>query len=361
MNKLLPIILCVGLIASCQKKVTTPENKTEQEIQLFASSMPVAIGSKASNIMPDAFGVGSAIGLYTQRKADSDLGSTTLMTNNKANSRYNFATPLWSVESRDDKLVYHITDPIYIFGYHPHSDIVGGSVKMSDAAAPHMLDFSLATDQSTSESLRLSDFMWCRASNNDLGYVRQSEPVSLLFGHQLCKVSISIRLYDSRPLGGVRESASVESIKFSGAEIYSTSTFNVLNGTLTPSNGHASVSWTPASTPLTIPVGSITDPATFVSDFILIPFVATASSNKIEYVLKFADSATPITFYSTIPVYNGTTLSPTPADGNKMRFGRNDYNKITVSIDVSSSFVSIDASIIPWGDGASTDLDGQRQ
>lgn len=363
MKKLLLSTLALSIVAGCQKSVVNAD-VDPNEIQIFASGSSDIL-AKTNNTTITDFGQGSSIGLFTQLKADADAGNSTTLSSNKNNSRFNYAVPLWIPETKLDKLSYHDTDPIYIMGYYPHTDMQGSSLRQSDPnTTPHLLDFTLATDQSSETNLRMSDLMYCKADNRGLGYTRQGEPIPLLFKHQLCRVSLYIRLIDSKPGSTPITRALLNKISITGPQIFTKSEFNALTGvnTIVNNNVNGSVVWTPGQSAMDMTIVADKSVApTFVTDLILIPFTAEEKKNVFEYSFEFTEgNKHDQTFRTELPAYSGTTAPPAAADGNKMRFGANDHTQITVTIDVSTAFINLEVSIAPWIDGANTELEGER-
>lgn len=360
MKNLLLSTLILSIVVGCQKSVVKGE-VDPNEIQIFASGSS-DITAKTNNTTISDFGQGSSIGVFTQLKADADAGNTTTFAANKSNSRFNYAIPLWAPNAKEDKLSYHSTEPIYIYGYYPHIGMVGSSLKQG--SAPHLFNYTLSTDQSNESNLRMSDLMYCKANNAGQGYNRQGEPIPLLFKHQLCRVSIYIRLIDSKPGLVPITRALLNQVSITGPQIFTKSEFNVLTGVNTIANSGVtgSIMWTPGQSAMVMDVVADKSVApTFITDLILMPFTAEDGKNVFEYKFEFTEgNKHDQSFRTELPAYSGTATPPDAADGNKMRFGANDHTKITVTIDISTAIINLDVKIAPWVEGTNTELEGER-
>lgn len=366
-KNLLLAALVVSCVTSCKKSVAPPNPLGDGDIHIWASAAEQTgkqstQGSKAANTIPDNFGAGSSIGLYSQLKSEADAASENFL--NKTNSRFDYAIPLWSPKALSDKMMYPESDlPIYILGYSPHTGVKNSSVTAVPGSTTEFY-YSLSTDQSQQERLSISDLMWCKATKGGEGYTRSGEPILLEFGHRLCKVGLRIRFVDSRPNATSNTSAVLKNVTITGPEIYTQGRFSISTGILTPEvpTQNGQVYWV-SGEELRIPVTERSATPTTVTEFILIPFVATDLVNSIVYTIKFdGDTAYPDgrSFRSDIPKYTGTTQEPATANGNGLRFGMNDYNLITATIDISTAYISLEATIVPWGTGHETDLETER-
>lgn len=359
--------LVVSCVTSCKKFVAPPNPLGDGDISIWASATKEsdkqnAQGSKATNTIPDNFGAGSSIGLYSQLKSEADAASENFL--NKTNSRFDYAVPLWSPKSLSDKMMYPESDlPIYIFGYSPHTGVKNSSMIAVPGSSTDFF-YSLSSDQSQQERLSISDLMWCKATKDGAGYTRSGEPILLEFGHRLCKVGLRVRFVDSRPNATSHTSAVLKDVTITGPEIYTQGRFSISTGVLTPDvpTQNGQVYWV-SGEELRIPVTERSATPTTVTEFILIPFTATDLVNSIVYTIKFdGDAAYPDgrSFRSDIPKYTGTTQPPATANGNGLRFGMNDYNLITATIDISTAYISIETTIVPWSVGHETELGTDR-
>ena len=378
------LLLCsVVLLGLGCKRTVDPNNGSGDaaEIQISASSTASLdwVGKASHNTVPDDFDRFSSIGLYTQLK--TAVGTENLLAGNTPNARFDYATPVWAPYSAADRLRYHETDPIYVYGYFPHSTLRGS--RLIAGAKSHLFDFWLATDQTTSDSVKMSNLMWCLASGtNDEGYVRQSQPISMVFTHLLCKASVYVRVVDSRPGSGSPLNVQLRSVEFTPNPNVSPATdgqigiradFNAIgredgvggNGPLLTTTKVGTVKWTDGGlSRLVIPVTAAGSEPTFVTDFLLLPFTALPDENLIRFVLNYHEVEGPTVlhpFNVKIPHYTGTFFPPTAANGNGWRFGRNDHIKITVTVDVSTSYITLEATIKPWLTGSNNEIESENE
>lgn len=377
------ILWClVALLGWSCKRTVDPngvEPIDENEIQISASSATSleGAGRATNNVVPDDFDRFSAIGLFTQLR--SDVGTTTLMADNKANARFNYAAPIWTPQASTDRLRYHETDPIVVYGYFPQTNLKGARIQQK--VAPHLFDFWPAKNQSTMDSVTMSNLMWCRADNSGQGYLRQGAPISMVFSHLMCRVSIYLRVVDSKPQVGqtptkvhLRQLTLGPNPNFSPATLGQVGVKGVLNvlaseygvgtASLLQTTEVGSIGWDDGGlTRLEIPLTDLSTPATFVTDLLLLPFEAKENENLIRFVLDYPEfyNSNNHPFYTKIPAYTGLAAPPTVADGNKWRFGRNDHVKMTVTIDLSTSYITLTATIAPWLVGSGNDLTGEPE
>lgn len=367
MKHLLLFSLVALLSSGCKRDVAPNDDRLDEQGGILINASNTASierTGKASNKVPDNFDGLSSIGLFTQLKSKD--GTEDLLTGNPANARFDYGQTVWFTHTAADRLRYADADPIILFGYFPHSNIAGSILQQG--AKPHLFDFALATDQSTEESVRLSNLMWCRADNGGNGFVRQDTPINMLFGHLLCKLSISIRVIDSKALPGDLSSKMLIRKITVGAnpnagtagQIGVKASLNVLGSDASLQTTEVgSVVWNDGGTPIEIPVTAKDAPATFVTDLLLLPFEAQGDENRLLFTMDFsgADAGKGLEFIAKIPEYTGSTVPPAVADGNKWRFGRNDHVEMTVTVDVSTSIVKLSAKIAPWLSGGENGLD----
>lgn len=347
-----------GCVLSCKRHVTpiTEPQIDPNEVVVTAVSdnkkenAPVSRGS-----IPDAFGEGSFVGLYTCLKSDGTIL--------QANARYGYNIPTWSPEDKTQKLRYHETDEaIYIYGYHPHDRTKGTTTSVS--ANQQSVNFRVRNNQSTSDSLQLSDLMWVGATGVAAdgtqtmdGYHRQGKPIDLLFRHKLCKLNFKLKIIDSKPFTNSPDKVILKEINVKSKDFALNATLDIKSGSLTniPVLTTDSVYWRAPGEGLLMDVYRDADVAVVVpiTDMIIIPFVATEGGSSFNF--KFDIGGYPVAFQKKIDVYSGN-LYPSAPSGNKMRFAQNDYNQFTVTIDVSRDYVMLDAKIAPWSDGYAFEL-----
>lgn len=379
MKHLLLLCLVALLGWSCKRSVDPNGNDLvdQNEIQISASSA-VSLdkvdkaGKASNNEVADKFNENSSIGLYTQLIPKVGTDEVT----NKANARFNYSTPNWAPNAPADRLRYEDdnSDKIAVCGYFPHSD---KNPSLVPQATTGVFEFSLAQDQSTSEAVNNSNLMWCRADNNGAGYARQSAPISMVFTHLMCRVSISVRVIDSKPPTDGSNGASYVHLRSitlrpnpnlqTDGQIGVKAEFNALaneltGGALLTTTEVGTITWTDGDiAPMKIGLGSnSSDPATFVTDLLLLPFTAEENENELRFILDYPEfNSNGHAFSVKIPKYTGAAVPPADPTGNGWRFGRNDHVKITVTIDISSSIVGIQATVSPWLTGDENKLDGE--
>lgn len=381
MKQLLFLCLVALLGWGCKRSVDPNggDSGDQAEIQISASSVTSleGVGKASHNMVPDAFDQFSSIGLFTQLRAE--VGTTNLLADNKANARFDYATPIWAPYAPADRLRYHETDPIVLYGYFPHTNLRGSRIKQG--AQPHLFDFWPAKDQSSVDSVIQSNLMWCRADNGGLGYVRQGTPINMEFSHLMCRVSVYVRVIDSKPVVGASPtSVHLRSVTLTpnpninpatAGQIGVKAQLNVLaneygtgSASILQTTEVGSMAWTDGGLArFAIPVTDASAPATFVTDLLLLPFEAQPDHNLIRFVLdyhEFTDSNNHL-FNTKIPEYTGLAAPPALANGNKWRFGRNDHVQMTVTIDISTSYITLKASIKPWLSGPNNDLSGEPE
>lgn len=371
-KRLLIYALVVVGVMSCKSRVS-PEDPQNDPNEIIVTA--VSDDNKQSNVqgsrvsIPDAFGEGSYAGLYTCLKADGSIL--------QANSRYGYNIPTWSPEDKTQKLRYHETDEaIYIYGYHPHDRTKGTTTSVS--ADQTNVSFGIRKNQSTSDSLQLSDLMWAAAtgvapdgSTTMDGYHRQGKPIDLLFRHKLCKLNFRLKIIDTKPFTNSPNKVILQEINLKSSDFALNAVLDVRSGILTniPVATIDSVYWrAPGSYAngdyvkgggLLMDVYTDVDAVVVVpiTDMIVMPFVATNGGSSLNF--KFEIDGHPVAFQKKIDVYSGNSYPSAPS-GNKMRFEQNDYNQFTVTIDVSRDYVMLDAKIAAWSDGNAFELETDR-
>lgn len=348
-------------IVGCQREIEPPLVGPEvdpDELTLTAAlpqplDQQFAPPTKSESSL-DEFTTGSAISLYVQRKADADAGSSTVM---KSNAHYRYDLPIWQPMTKADKLMYHDTDPVYVFGFYPHPDMAASTTAVTPGSA--LVQYTMHKDQSLPQNAKASDLLWVGAKNGGNGYRRQYVPVNLLFQHMLCKVSFYIKLIDSKPETGLSTNISLKSLATVGSQITNKAEFNALTGIMTPqyeADKTDSIRWESAS-PTGVPL-VVGGDAVHVTDMLLIPFVAQATQNWFRYVLYYPDINMIQNFTAQIPQYDPSATGNQPG---MMQFVANKHNKVTVTMDVSTSYISVSASIEPWAQGSNSELPSEPE
>lgn len=344
------LMLTSGLV-SCKRDVEQPIIEDPNELTLTATK-PVPIENMASapsRATIEEFTSGSTVGLFVQLRSESDRGSSIVL---KSNALYRYDQPVWQPGSKEDKLLYHETDPIYVFGYYPHPSMPGATTSIAQGAS--VVDYVLPKDQSVDDQTKTSDLLWVGAKNEGQGFLRQRQPVNLSFQHKLCKVSFFVKLIDSKPDANSESRINLLSLAAIGSQVTTKAQLNVLNGLITPAleiNHFDSVRWqSPLAGGVELTVGAS---AVHVADLLLIPFVAVQSQNWFRYVIHYPSTNLQQSFTAQIPVYDPAA---TGGAASMLCFESNKHNKVTVTIDVSSAYISISADIAPWGIGPETEL-----
>lgn len=352
---LMLLVLVLGSLG-CKREIQKPEVADPNELTLTAAKpVPIESASAApSRATIEEFTTGSAIGLFVQLRSEAVGGSDVVL---KSNSHYRYDQPVWQPASKEDKLLYHETDPVYVFGYYPHPSMPGAPTSI--VAGSSIVNYALPKDQSVDNDVKVADLLWAGANNEGLGYMRQRLPVNLLFQHQLCKVSFYIKLIDSKPGANTESVVNLRSLAAVGSQISTKAQLNVLKGVLSPTyetNHFDSVRWeSQAASGMELTVGA---GAVHVADLLMIPFVAAQSKNWFRYVLHYPLSDVYQSFTAAIPVYDPAA---TGGASSMLCFESNKHNKVTVTIDVSSAYVTITADIEEWAQGSESDLPAEPE
>lgn len=352
-------------VLSCKRNIgpekpVEPIDPNEVIIKALAPSLDASNAVSSRAVLPASFGRGSAVGLYTRWKDESDLTKTL-----QANSFYSYSEPTWTPNSKADKLMYHeFNYPIYIYGYHPFVRAQGSSTTLASSNDSLNINYKMFRDFNTEDSLRMADLLWSKATGIDGsgsvtedGYTRQGKPVVLPFRHKLCKISYYIKVVDSHPSTGSPTQCTINKVWIESEDLNAETTLNVITGDMvhTKVSELDSVVWS-SDEGVLVNVGA--PASTFIADMIVIPFeVTSVTTTRIR--IRLQSGPDQIYFTVTVPIYNGNPY-PQPANGNRVRFAENDFNLITMTVDVSQRYIYLDSKIEPWGPENGFDLDTEK-
>lgn len=352
-------LVVVGCKRDVQNQIVVDENELT-----FTAAIPLHVDrlsnapAKSESTLEE-FVTGSAIGLYSQLKSESDANSTVVM---KSNSLYTYSVPVWSPNSKDAKLTYDAENnqPIYLFGYYPHPSMSGSTTAVAEGS--NIVEFTLHKDQSSPNAVRTSDLLWVGARNGGTGYVRQRSPLSLQFQHCLTKVSFYIRLIDSKPSANNPNKVYLRSLTTMGEQITSTAKLNALTGVITPTYPAVpldSIIWNSTSQRgVELTVGE--DPL-FITDMLVVPFKAVKSKNYFRSIVYYESTVPGDNFEQNFNAYIPEhDPSATAGNAGMLNFESNKHNKVTITIDISDKYANIRADIAPWGKGPEVDLPAER-
>lgn len=344
------------------KRTVAPVVEPVDPNEIVINALPPSISVANRATLPTTFGAGSTVGLYTRLKNEGD--PTAVL---QANCYYSYSTPHWAPFTKGDKLLYDLSGrPIYIYGYHPNTAVNGSTTSFAIDGDLKYIKYDMVRNFSTLDSLVMSDFMWSKATGvdangnvTDEGYIRQIAPVTLPFRHTLSKLSVLVKIIDSYPTGNSSPLVSIKKMWIEGNDFNKIATLGIFSGNVAFTGGDVNVQdtvfWNAPTGGLT---AMIDGDATFITDMILIPFSVTKGNTVLKVLLE--SEGRELMFRADLPVYTGAAY-PAPADATQIRFAQNDYNRITLTIDVSSQYINLEGKIEPWSPGNDFELGTDKE